>query len=678
MLLGDAFTYDAWASRIASGEWISQEVFYQAPLYPYALGVLYATVGRDLFALRLVQAALGAAGCALLGAAIASLFNRRAGIVGGVMLALYAPAMFHDALIQKSVLDVFLVCLSLWLIAKLIAGGPAPSPSRPLWQRPSLLAAMLGATFGALALTRENAFVLAAVTLAWLVVDRRRDRTERVALPLAFAAALSVAIAPVAAHNWRITGGLYLTTAQFGTNFYIGNHAGATGTYVALREGRGDPAFERQDATELAQQALGRPLAPSEISIYWRDRAMQFIASSPAAWIQLLAKKALLLVSDTELIDTEAQESHAEWSLPLRLTGWVGRFGVLLPLAAFGLIATWELRPTRLILALAGAFAASVVLFFVVARYRLPLVPYLICFAAAGLTSLAATRTTPPRRRAIGVFALATAAVVAQWPTLPTSRMRAVTETNLGAAFQRERRNDDASHHYQRAIAIDAEYAPAYNNLGVALRELGRLDEAIAVYEQALRRQPEFAEGHFNLATALVERGRAAEALVHFQQAGSSVPATAVAHYNYGAAFAASGRYDRALAEYRAALDNAPDSALVRRALSDALARAGHYAEAATELRMLVMKEPDNPLNHYELGRVLLASGASGEAAEAFRATLRLSPDSADAHSDLGVALAADGRMSDAIAEFERALDLKPDHQAARRYLDIARRSVRQ
>jgi hypothetical protein len=39
------------------------------------------------------------------------------------MLALYAPAIFFDGLLQKSVLDVFFVCLALWLIAELNRGG---------------------------------------------------------------------------------------------------------------------------------------------------------------------------------------------------------------------------------------------------------------------------------------------------------------------------------------------------------------------------------------------------------------------------------------------------------------------------------------------------------------------------------------------------------------------------
>src|SRR5262245_33105910 len=38
-LAGDGRAYDEWAQRIAAGDWLGQGVFYQAPLYPYFLGV---------------------------------------------------------------------------------------------------------------------------------------------------------------------------------------------------------------------------------------------------------------------------------------------------------------------------------------------------------------------------------------------------------------------------------------------------------------------------------------------------------------------------------------------------------------------------------------------------------------------------------------------------------------
>ena len=119
-LLGDARGYDEWAQRLAAGNWFGGDVFYQAPLYPYFLGVIYKIVGHSLLAVRVVQALVGAASCALLGMAGHRLFSRRVGIVAGGALAIYAPAIFFDALIQKSVLDTFFLTLVLWLVSRLI------------------------------------------------------------------------------------------------------------------------------------------------------------------------------------------------------------------------------------------------------------------------------------------------------------------------------------------------------------------------------------------------------------------------------------------------------------------------------------------------------------------------------------------------------------------------------
>ncbi|MEZ5416022.1 MAG: glycosyltransferase family 39 protein [Vicinamibacterales bacterium] len=93
-LLGDARGYDQWARRLAGGDWIGTDVFYQAPLYPYVLGVIYTLTGAEPGAARVVQAVLGSASAALLLVAATRLFGARAGLIAGMMLALYAPAIF--------------------------------------------------------------------------------------------------------------------------------------------------------------------------------------------------------------------------------------------------------------------------------------------------------------------------------------------------------------------------------------------------------------------------------------------------------------------------------------------------------------------------------------------------------------------------------------------------------
>ena len=80
--LGDAESYLQWARRIASGDWLGTEVFYQSPLYPYFLGVIHALFGEGWPVLA-TQALLGSLACSLLGLAAWRLFSRSAGIVAG-------------------------------------------------------------------------------------------------------------------------------------------------------------------------------------------------------------------------------------------------------------------------------------------------------------------------------------------------------------------------------------------------------------------------------------------------------------------------------------------------------------------------------------------------------------------------------------------------------------------
>ena len=78
-LIVDAAAYDAWAQRLAGGDWLGSGVFYQAPLYPYFLGAVYALLGRDLLLVRLVQAGIGALSCVWVALAAREYFSRRAG-----------------------------------------------------------------------------------------------------------------------------------------------------------------------------------------------------------------------------------------------------------------------------------------------------------------------------------------------------------------------------------------------------------------------------------------------------------------------------------------------------------------------------------------------------------------------------------------------------------------------
>lgn len=695
-LLGDARSYDEWGRRIAGGEWIGRDVFYQAPLYPYFLGVVYKVFGHSFWALRIIQAIVGAGSCALLGLAGYRFVTVRVGAMAGFALALYAPAIFFDALIQKSVLDLFFLTLSLWLAGRLV---DAPL-TRLNW-------VALGLAMGGLSLTRENALVFVAVIVGWALWRSRlsrayssdvspqepaapasRQRTARRAATIPFAAragmaasfivGLAVVLLPVAVRNYAVAGGFYLTTSQFGPNFYIGNNPQADGTYASLRFGRGAPEFERLDATELAEHAAGKTLTPAEVSGFWTSRALAFIGDQPAAWLKLMARKAALLVNATEMLDTEAQESHAEWSWPLRLLGVVGHFGALAPLACIGLIIAWRSRERLAVVYLMlVAYGASVLLFYVFARYRLPLVPLLLLFAAVAVSEV--TRWWhQAEQRAKGLLAAATVAVavLCNWPMLSKPEMRAITETNLAVALQGDGHTDAAAEHYAKAIAIQPDYAPAYNNLGVMQRATGKLDDAIATYRRALSLKGDYPDAHYNLANALLAKNNPQEAAEHFTIALRSIPDSAGAANNLGVALAAQNRPTDAVAAFRAAVAAEPNSAVAHRNLADALSTVGQLNEAVTEFTRAMDLDPRDASAAYNLGVVLLQAGRGQEAIAALTTAVQRAPNSVDAHNNLGIALGSSGDMNGAIAHFKQAVAIDPTTVEARRNLELAQQAL--
>jgi tetratricopeptide (TPR) repeat protein len=664
-LMGDARGYDEWARQIAGGDWIGSEVFYQAPLYPYVLGAIYALFGHSLTAVRVVQALIGAVSCTALGLAGYRFFRARVGLVAGLALALYAPAIFFDALIQKSVLDICFVSLALWLTGRLV---DLPE-SRGTW-------AALGAAMGGLSLTRENALVFVAAILVW-ALGRQVARPVRLRGAALFLAGLAVVLLPVAARNYAVGGGFYLTTAQFGPNFYIGNNPQSDGTYMSLRFGRGAPEYERLDATELAEHALGRTLTPAEVSQYWTDKALDFITANPAAYLKLQARKVALLLNATEMIDTESQESHAEWSWVLRAGGWLGHFGILAPLALAGAVLTWRDRSRLAILYIMTiAYAASVVMFYVFARYRLPLVPLLLLFAAATVTRLAPWwRESTGAAKARLAGAVVVVAAIAFWPLLSTTEMRAISETNLAVALQADGKIEQAEAHYRRAIELQPDYAPAYNNLGVMQRAAGRVDEAIATYTRALELRGDYPDAHYNLANALLQQNRAQEAAEHFTIALKSIPDSAGVRNNLGIALAAQNRPADAVAAFRAAVAAEPKSAVAHRNLADALSEAGQVSEALAEYRIASTLDPADLSARYNYGVALLEAGRTADAIVELRAAVALSPQSVDALNNLGIALGSNGDLEGAIAQFRRALAIEPASAEARSNLDTAERA---
>lgn len=500
-IIGDARNYDLWARRLAGGDWLGSEVFYQAPLYPYFLGVVYSLFGEEVLLARCLQIVIGAASCALLAQAGWRFLSKPVGIAAGLLLACYAPAIVADVAVGKSVLDIFFVCLSLWILAGM-HDGARPGPCLGL-----------GLSLGLLILTRENALAFLVVLAPWLAL-RPGVRRQRIAATALFALGIALVLLPVALRNWHVGGEFHLTTSQFGHNFFIGNNEAADGTYAPVVPRRGEPQVERQDAIDLAEKAMGRSLTPAEVSDYFTRAGLRYIRSQPLDWLALMGRKVVLAFNAIELVDTKDQYSHHDLSSVLRLTGGLFHFGVLVPLALLGVWVTWSDRARLLpIYLLFLVYTSTLLVFYMFGRYRIPLIPMLALFAAAAVVRFPDfLRENRAGRIAAGVAAAAAAAVFCNWHIADEDYMRSVTQYNLGNELVAAGRIDEAMERYGTAIRLHEDNAVAHHNLGALLAEQGELDEARAHYRRALEIVPDYTQARLNLALTHLDLGLAHEA----------------------------------------------------------------------------------------------------------------------------------------------------------------------
>lgn len=184
---------------------------------------------------------------------------------------------------------------------------------------------------------------------------------------------------------------------------------------------------------------------------------------------------------------------------------------------------------------------------------------------------------------------------------------------------------------YQRAIALDPSFAPAYAGLAdcynltmSGLPVTLRAANAKANAERALALDPGLAAAHTSFAFYQYKfEWKWAEAESGFRRAIAADPSYALAHHWYGEMIGLLGRFDEAIAELRRALALDTGSLPIISDLAAVLLRAGRLAEARD---VLAAGAAINPMYHgisSRMAEVLAAEGRERESLEeAWRAAV--------------------------------------------------------
>ena len=395
------------AAQIYGGH-LPHEPLYRAPGYALLLaGARAAGVpASGLFAAALlIGALLHSIGAGLVASISDRWFGIGAGVLAGMLFAL-DPVLVHYA--TQALDSTFSMTLFLAGLAFLSAAVKVPGRTG-FW-------AGAGMCWAAATLVRPN-YLLVWLALPVLALFQPLAAAARVRMA---AVALASALLFVASAAWQrsATGTAAFLPWQGAYNLWASNRPGANGRYYSQRVSlppelaRLNPA-RAESIILYSEETNGGPTDIASMNTHWRQRFTDEVSAHPLAWARLMAKKAYALLNNWEQYNNKTYAFHKALSPWLRWNPLC--WGVLLILGVAGgarLLAE-NPRAGAALAVVTAACTASIILFFVSARFRLPLVGINAALAGGALASPRFWQNWAPGRKAALAACAALAALLA-------------------------------------------------------------------------------------------------------------------------------------------------------------------------------------------------------------------------------------------------------------------------
>jgi len=477
----DAQGYDTRAVELIT-RGISAQPFPQAPLYTMFLAANYFLFGHGYLAPRVVQCLMGAASCVMVQRLGVRLFGRTAGGIAGFAAALYGPLVFYETDLLREVLVIFLALALLLCLLRWEESG------RLRW------AAAAASLMGLSLITRENILVFLPIAAAWLFFRAESRSNKRWLAPALFVLLAVLLVVPVTLWNYFNSGAFVPISSESGLNFFIGNSADSD-RLTGLQ-----PGIEWDRMRNAPQAELGENASPAADNAWFFRRTFRDIAAAPGAWVKKLVQKAWLVFDAEEIepnndINLYRGESWLLRGLIFRLGPLWFPFGLMAPLFVLGAVTRKPSPGAWLIFGFIAAYATSLVLFHVRARYRLPIAPVMLPFAAAGALWVAeqwkARNTKLLAQGLLGVFAVA---ALVNAPIVDVSfAHRFPTHYMLGKSWLIAGQDGKSVQEFERALNVHEDFADLRHDYGQVLLRLGRKDEGLAEMERAVALSPDCA-----------------------------------------------------------------------------------------------------------------------------------------------------------------------------------------
>lgn len=372
-ILADAAEYDKIATNLLAGKGFTLDAqsakptTFRLPLYPMFLASIYFLFGHSYFAVRVIQAILGALLCVIIFYIARKIFNQKIALLSAFIMAIYQPAIFSvyfggpAFLLSENLFNFLLSILILFLVNNLFLSFRLKD------------CFISGLILGLLVLTRPI-FALFPLFFGCLVLYVNRPRfILAIKKSLVILIGFILVILPWAIRNYFVYHAFMPLSTQGGMNLLLGNNAYVRGG--GFSEGGLESLVREED-----RALLGKMSEVQKDKLY-RKYVKEFFLKNYPRLPKIFLKK-LLVQWDPFLTDYFSPRRERKYN------PW---YAIVLIFSLFGMVKAIKskLNPRTALLFLLFLYTSVIAMVFAGdPRFRYPVEPYLVIFASAGIFTI--------------------------------------------------------------------------------------------------------------------------------------------------------------------------------------------------------------------------------------------------------------------------------------------------
>jgi 4-amino-4-deoxy-L-arabinose transferase-like glycosyltransferase len=455
----DQQRFDQFALQISNEDILGGNGIYsQSPLYPYFLALIYSLFGHSFVMARIFQMIMGAGTCVLLYLIGNRIFNRTVGVISGTICSLYGVLIFYEGELLRVTVLVFLTVLLVFSITRL-----SKSKKAVAWLIP-------GIVLGSLILCRPNNIILVLFILIWIVYTTIKNKKLLIGRFMCFFFGVLLALTPLFIRNHIVGVNLFSMSSQGVNAFICGHDSRSTGCGF----------YHIQDDTYSGQ---------NQIQTCFNILKTAF--KTPSIWCKQQIKKSLAFWNGYEIPNNSnfylSRKFSGLLSLPLPGFVFIASMGIMGIIVS---IQNWQ-KYLLLYLIVIGCFC-SVMAFYILSRFRQPIVPFLILFTGVFIDWL--WKKAKNKNFKKPVFSLLCAAFLAFliWPR-PSRFILPQDHYNMGLSYAIGKKYSNAIIQFDNAIKLRANYIKPIYMKGFCLLRQRKPRPAIREFEEVLRLNPNYA-----------------------------------------------------------------------------------------------------------------------------------------------------------------------------------------